>query len=138
MLSHYCGAGRSSALQLFICINYFIVLVTMIIFLTLLGGYSVQYLSPSYHLVVAAHPCSPASIFFGTWSTVYNNYCSPFLGGYGARTRGVFKHHTLNGIIFCSFYRPTSMPSATVRRCRPSRCGLCGHASPPSRGKCRS
>ncbi len=27
-------------------------------------------------------------------------YCSPFLGGYGARTRGVFKHHTLHGIIF--------------------------------------
>ena len=114
------------------------------------SGGIVFYIFP-HHIT---HPHSRASIFFFTWPTVYNNYCS-LLGGYGARTHGVCQHLTLNGTLIIS-YRPMSMPSATMRRCRPSRCGrrdhaarydvamptnrrcgLCGHASPPLRGKCR-
>ena len=59
---------------------------------------------------------------------VYTHYCSPLLGGYGARTRGVYQHPTLNGIKTKTnnktivFYRPPSMPFALLPRCRHRRC----------------
>jgi len=56
--------------------------------------------------------------------------CPPLLGGYGALTRGVYQHLTLNGIYIKTnqtktnnlFFRPLSMPFATLQRCRHRRC----------------
>ena len=94
---------------------------------TLLGGYDVLsslYSLSSHHLVVVTHPHSCASIFFCTWSTLV----LPRLARYGALTRGVYQHLTLNGIKtktnnkIIVFYRPPSMPFALLPRCRHRRC----------------
>ena len=71
---------------------------------TLLGGYSVLFL--------------------------FLSYGSSLLGGYGARTRGVFQHLTLNGKNpnQTNLSRPLSMLSTIVRQCRLSRCGPLCHA----------
>ncbi len=52
--------------------------------------------------------------------------CLPLLGGYGALTRGVYQHLTLNGKLKTTtktiFYRQLSMPCVILPRCRQCRC----------------
>ena len=64
-----------------------------------------------YHiiLVIAAHPHSRAYIYSAPGQLFLSravNYCPLLLGGYGARTRGVYQHLTLNGTILY-FVLPT-------------------------------
>ena len=67
----------------------------------ILGGYMVFVLSflflffpSSYHLVKQLTPIPVSQFLLHLVST---HYCSPLLGGYGARTHGVYQHPTLNG-----------------------------------------
>ena len=52
--------------------------------------------------------------------------CLPLLGGYGALTRGVYQHLTLNGNYKTksktNFFRRLSMPCVILPRCRHRRC----------------
>ncbi len=85
----------------------------------------------------ALAPCHSGVIYLHHLLYYFTNnahICSPFLGGYGARTRGVYQHLPLNGILKSQtktiIYRRLSMPCVILPRCRHYRCcpPLCDNA----------
>ena len=68
---------------------------------TLLGGRSVLFLFIYFiffHRITWSWPHILILVSEFPLHLVPTHYCSPLLGGYGARTRGVYQHLTLNGI----------------------------------------